>query len=224
MTYFGVMPFQISPIDSDSTLAHIKIFSGVGRFIRIPISCYGEKRIEKIPFGEINVSYDKKFKNFPMRIGINGSIISIGEDEGKLKDYTFMPYINPFVNFEWRYFAFGFGAGIIPNTQPGLGSLYLRLGNYDKLYLDASVLHTPPIITGGCMRAGLGVRVNTLNKLWVGTGFVPYEYLGIIGQLEHRIKPDLYVNTLIFYGHNEGEIEGAISLGLTYGLNKKNKR
>ena len=82
MTYFGVMPFQISPIDSDSTLAHIKIFSGVGRFIRIPISCYGEKRIEKIPFGEINVSYDKKFKNFPMRIGINGSIISIGEDEG----------------------------------------------------------------------------------------------------------------------------------------------
>lgn len=218
------MPFQISPIDSDSTLSHIKIFTGVGRFIRIPISCDGEKRIEEIPFGEINVSYDKKFENFPMRIGINTSVLSMGEDNGKLKDYTFTPIINPFVNFEWRYFAFGFGAGIVPNYEPGLGSLYLRLGNYDKLYLDASLLHTPPIITGGAIRAGLGVRVNASNKLWLGTGFAPYEYLGISGQIEHRIRQNLYITTHIFYGQNEGLSEGAISLGLTYGFNEKNKR
>ena len=152
--------------------------------------------------------------------------------------YAFM--CNPFLNAEWKYFAIGIGSmgiqkfskdennnhflSIIPNnsTFSGLGSLYLRLGNLQSIYIDASLLHTPPIFAGSCIKAGLGFRLNDKNRWWIGTGAFPYDNLGLILKTEYKVRSRLYINSLLYYGQNRGVSEGGVSFGLTYGF-KKNK-
>ena len=241
IAYFGIIPLQITTTYTDSSSTYLRIIGGLGRFIIIHTDCDGNIiRKEKIPFGELNLSIDHKINHSPVRIGMNTNYLATREGSGSTYDsgsgiYIWpnnhspvnILYFNPFINVEWKYFAFGIGGAIVPKFKDitidgGLGSLYLRLGNLQSIYIDASLLHTPPIFAGSCIKAGLGFRLNDKNRWWIGTGAFPYDNLGLILKTDYKVRPRLYINSLLYYGQNRGVSEGGVSFGLTYGF-KKNK-
>ena len=245
ITYFGVMPLQITMTYNDSLSTHIKIIGGLGRLVYPHTDCEGNViRKEKIPFGELNLIVDHKIKDKPIRIGVNTNLIITRNKSESTRDNETGNYdwstdyspiygviCNPYINAEWKYFAFGIGVvstqSFIKNNDDnnnnfnGIGSLYLRLGNPQKFYADASLGHKPPIYVGSWLKAGVGFRLSEYNQWWIGTGGIPYDNLGLIISTDYKIRSRLYLGALIYYGRYYSISQGGISFGVTYGLNKR---
>lgn len=246
--YFGIMPLQINSIYTDSASTHFRILGGLGKYTYIHQGCGSETIIkEQIPFGEIYLTYDKKKEGTPYISGINAGYILTREAREKIyadslennADFYLSKntipihiiYLNPFVNTEWKYFAFGlglFGMGgykikrnhVSDSYIRGI-SLYTRLGNLNSFYMDASIFHTPPLFSGNLMKMGCGIRTSPKINLWLGVGAFPYDRPGLTLKGDYRVHSRLNISTLIRYGYNEGIPEGAISFGLIYGFKDK---
>ena len=132
--------------------------------------------------------------------------------------------VNPFINLESNTFAIGGGVvwanESIPTsggvTNQYLPSFYLRFGDVNKVYLDISVLHEFPLVSGNYGNIGLGSGYNPNIEWWLGIGVLPYEKLGFKGNAFVRLYDPLALHLFARYGQNEGLPEGAFGVGLRY--------
>ncbi len=51
---------------------------------------------------------------------------------------------------------------------------------------------------------------------WLGTGYGPYDNIGLVGKSYCRLSQPLYLNLFARIGTSEGITEGALGVGLRY--------
>lgn len=239
----SMLPLQINISPEDSSETNFQFTGGIGQYVNISRGCSGEVLDkETIPFQEIGVSVDHKTGKH-WRLGLQGSYIfsqkhrelsyEHGEDRYVGKSIPTQIFIlNPYVNFESKYFALGggyiFANDVLPASDDtpivfgkNYPSGYLRLGNVKTFYVDASLFHTTPLLSSNYIKYGLGFQINPKIDFWIGSGIAPYDQGGIIAKTHIQIQPNLYLNALARIGSSEGISENAIGLGLTYQLKGK---
>lgn len=233
--FIGMMPIHISMTSKDSTETNLRITGGYGQYAEIKRGCSGNI-IDKdsVPIREIGVSIDHKTK-IPFRLGLNANYLRTKEEH---QYYEYSNYnqqyvntwqsvdvftVNPFINIESKYFALGGGYvwanRIIPSIdEQNYRSGYIRIGNINSTYFDASLFHTTPVFSGSIFKLGLGFNQNPEFKWWIGVGALPQDNLGIIYRANIQIQKHYFLNTLVRLGVSEGISECAVSIGLTYRL------
>ena len=225
----GTLPIAIIP-EPDSTVTNIGISGNLGQFAEISRGCSGEV-LEKnaIPLREVDASIDHKTRT-AVRIGIRSAYL-VSEEEGNTYPYegsyqrrfTRSEHfaINPFLNFDWRYVAIGGGyCWINPHffKTESIPSGYLRLGNLNTYYIDASLYQTMPLFSGGIFKIGIGSNKHPEFGWWIGTGAGIYDRAGFMAKTNIRLQPDLFLDTFLRLGSSENISEYSVGLGLRYQL------
>jgi hypothetical protein len=234
--FMAALPIGFTPAPDDSSETNFQLWGGAGQYALITRGCNNEiLDKQEIPFSEVSAALDYKSAS-PVRAGVRGSYIrSKKESEqvfsGESGNYRYRHKlisteifaVNPFVNLEWKNFAFGTGylwandhldAG--NNIDKNLFSLYLRVGNPRTAYVDASFLHTSPLLSDGYLKMGLGSNRNPKVGWWLGLGGLPQDKAGLIARTNIRLRQHLGLGILARIGGSEGVSESAVSLGVTY--------
>lgn len=233
----ALMPVGVQ-VDNDSTETNLEFMANTGQYAYVARGCDNEVRYKQpLPLKEMSAAVDYK-TNSPIRIGVKGSYLRTEiEDENSYEynnqtgryEYRFHAAegvaVNPFVNVETDNFAIGGGALWTDNSLPFSGSMssgwspsgYVRFGNLKTFYVDMSLFHTTPLISGNYLNLGIGSRRNPGFEWWLGTGFLPYENLGLVGKTYIPVNERTAVSLFARFGSTEGIIDGAIGIGLRYG-------
>lgn len=237
----GLLPLGVSINPNDSTETNLHFMGGNGQFAMIERGCDGSIISKKdIPFREAGISIDHK-TNSPVRIGLNANYLNVKKRDYKENfinyNYTFNEIwkstniiaLNPFMNLEWKYFALGGGyiwsnKSLIDhdyNSQDNqFGSGYVRIGNVNSFYFDASLFHSTLFFSGSSFKMGLGFASIPNVKTWFGLGAgPPHDGGAFLTKVDIRIQQNLYLNTLLRLGTSEGIWENSIGLGISYKLN-----
>jgi hypothetical protein len=121
LLFMSALPIGFTPAPDDSSETNLQLWGGAGQYALITRGCNNEiLDKQKIPFSEVNAALDYKSAS-PVRMGIHGSYIR-SKKEGEQVTYntpTNMSHtqlisteifaVNPFINLEWKKFAFGAG-------------------------------------------------------------------------------------------------------------------
>ena len=213
---------------------------GGGQYGIIARDCDGNAyQREKSSFKEVSVSFDHK-PTRNLRFGLRTHyIFGLSDYEGPIKPpygtFNRILIVNPFVNFESEFIAFGIGPLFQTNALPERGaiggngrfkgaskkpiSVFVRAGSSPR-YFTFSFLHAAPIFSNGYFQFGRAFETKKVNA-WVGTGVGPYDHLGLLVKLNLQLQPSLYLNTITRIGQSAGVGEYAFGLGLTYRLRKR---
>ncbi len=232
---------SIDPESKDSSVTTFQVVGGRGSYAHITRGCEGNViSTERVPFREMGISVDHKFKGTPLRLGARYHLFSHTLKEGEYVSATGYyrevkrkdAYIRSSLALDSRYIGLGFGRSyfIHPrgkedytdyfNIEESPYGGYLRIGNIDRLNFKISVNDELVYSNGGMV----SLYINTCSKLRKDrfrVGFnagPPYDGNGLILGLDILLKNNLRLETSGRLGSSEGVSECAISMGLKYQL------
>jgi hypothetical protein len=232
---FGSLTVGFSPNDSKET--NLRVMGDAGQYADIRRGCDGSV-IEKheVPIRELSASLSHKASN-SVHVGVDGSFIYSNK-----KEYRFDPEQNrslgryaphqltalhPYIGVEGKHIGVGAGYLWASDYLPSADRMdmdlrssptgFLRIGNPQSVYVDASYFHAVPL-SPGYIRFGIGSNHHPRTDWWFGLGIGPYDGLGVALRTETQIRPELDLNVLVRVGSSEGLAEGVVGLGATYRL------
>ncbi|OQX94986.1 hypothetical protein B6I21_07790 [candidate division KSB1 bacterium 4572_119] len=235
-----ILPLRIVPTDGDSSHTNIGAFGGFGQYAQISRGCEGQiVDKDKIPFSEFGICIDHKTQS-PLRYGIQASYFTFKEltehwDEEQAYEIKTSSTENiiaahPYANFEWKHFAFGFGFLFTNHTllfsgdadediAKGMTSIYVRGGSLNKIYVDFSLSHMPPLLSGDNFRMGVGHRYPNFD-LWGGIGYGMYDSIGLLFRSKLHLQKNLSLDIYSRFNEAARIYEYTVNMGLTYRFNK----
>lgn len=248
-----VLPMRIVPVPADTSETNFYISGHTGSYAHISRGCEGEVlHREQLSLKEISGGFDKTIAP-PARIGLRGSYIVTENpslyyvqeyDYGSGSEYEEQTpsnwtkerdffAVNPFMDLEWN--KFGIGAGFLyaskalPGTEENYNksevvpSFYARFGSYKKVYVDASLFHSTPLISGGYFKLGLGSKANPNFNWWFGLGAGEmYDAAGFLLKTDFILHPSTSLNFMARLGGSEGVSENSVGIGVTYHIKSGN--
>ena len=244
-----VLPMRIVPVSNDTTETSFYLSGHSGHFAHIQRGCEGNVvHKEELSLKEISGGFDRTI-TAPVRIGVRGSYIFTEKpsefyEYGYEFEYEQQPVltgigereifaVNPFMDLEWKKFGLGGGFLFANNALPGsednfdrreiMPSGYVRFGSYKKLYMDAALFHSIPLVTGGYSKLGLGSKGDPNFDWWLGIGGGSmYDAAGILAKTNIKLHPTTSLDFFARLGGSEGISESAVGIGLTFRV-KSNK-
>ena len=98
-------------------------------------------------------------------------------------------------------------------------SLYFKGGSSDRFYVDFSMSHMPPILSGDNFRFGIGAGQPGYD-LWADIGFGMYDAPGVLFRAKLKLDPNFSLITYGRYMESERIHEYTLNFGLNYRFNK----
>ena len=153
--------------------------------------------VHSAQYGDVGVKVSHKFEA-PFRTGLLVGVFNSSEKT--------TPIIFPDLAFDSKYFEFG--------------TTGIRIGNKNKLYVQASVLHDVPPVSGkGFINLGTGFYAGEEYRYWIGTNLFYYSKPGLAAQFEMPYSE----NTFIFFNGRIGSFEGVTEYGISIGMRLQQK-
>jgi hypothetical protein len=187
---FLLTPLIFSPAEDDSSYTDAWFAAAGGRFAEPGCNSTTER-----PFQEFGVKVSHK-SLVPFRYGMQMGIARFGGSGRALGVWAW-----PELAFDAKYVS--------------LGTMGLRVGSIDDVYVNAGVFNGVPQFAHGVVEFGVGGKLDgPLSRFWIGATGLPYAALGPTARLDFSIDDaggSLFV--LGHYGNYLGHNEYALGLG-----------
>jgi len=181
---FLLSPLIFTPAEDDSGYTDAWFAAAGGRFAEPGCNSTIER-----PFQELGVKVSHKARA-PFRYGLQLGVARFGGSGRSVGAFAW-----PELAFDSKHFS--------------LGTMGMRIGNLDDVYVNGGFFNGVPQFAHGLFELGVGGKLDgSVSRFWVGATGLPYSALGPTARLDFPLGDDGGSLFLLghygnFHGHNE---------------------